>query len=118
MRTVTFEELTEILDNVPQQQEPPGIKPFACGTQFGDWTTANCERCTKGASPGKWPTCTIETALLEAYFDNGRITEDIARRMGWEPGNRYNWRCGEFEIAEQIRDQLEGADTGNFKDLQ
>jgi len=73
--------------------------PFCCGSQFGDWQLANCDRCKKGApDDGSWPTCDIQARLLEAYFDDGRVTDSIARRMGaMENLTAYNWPCGEFD---------------------
>ena len=45
--------------------------------------------------PARCP-CDIEQALLEAYWDDGRIPLPIADRMGRHEG-RYNWPCGEWE---------------------
>jgi hypothetical protein len=83
----------------------PSIRPFANGSQFADWTGCNCDRCTKGAhllGPDDWPTCEIELALGEAYLGDGKVTADIARRMGQtEHEGRYVWPCGEANWTEE-----------------
>jgi hypothetical protein len=84
-------------------------RPFHCGTQYADWSDANCGRCTKGADrdnpPARCP-CDIEQALLEACFGDGSVSLPIAERMGSleanEPGQapRYCWPCKEWEPTE------------------
>lgn len=77
------------------------MRPFSCGAQFSDWMYANCDRCKKGApDDGSWPTCDIQAKLLEAYLDDGNVTDSIACRMGAldYPGH-YNWPCGEIAEA-------------------
>jgi len=82
------------------------MRPFSCGSQYGDWTSANCERCTKAAEGYAWPTCEIEAALCEAYCGDGEITDRIAARMGESKG-RYNWPCGEVEWTEEWKAKCE-----------
>jgi hypothetical protein len=76
------------------------VRPFSSGTQFADWTSRNCDRCSKGASPtlepDQWPTCEIEGALVAGYVGDGTITAEIAKRMALEP-LALTWECGEFE---------------------
>lgn len=75
------------------------IRPFYCGGQFGDWTGANCDRCTKGSHkqhPDELPKCELEAALVEAYVTDGQIDKIIAERIGFDP-NKYNWNCTEWE---------------------
>lgn len=71
------------------------IRPFTCGSQFGDWTASNCSSCTKAAPPDatydSMP-CEIEKALTLAYLLDGRIPLPIADRMG-HGGGRYGWPC-------------------------
>ncbi len=77
------------------------IRPFSNGTQFMDWTAANCDRCAKAAdrdNPPRRCPCDIEQALLEACMGDGMIPLPIADRMGRDQG-RYNWKCGEWEAA-------------------
>ena len=78
------------------------MRPFHCGTQFGDWTSANCDRCKKNAEPDKpesW-VCDIQVALLEAYIGDGEISDEIADRMGRHEG-RYCWPCKEVEWTDE-----------------
>jgi hypothetical protein len=80
------------------------MRPFSCGTQFGDWEGANCCRCKKGAPDGSWATCPIQAALIEAYLGDGEISDEIADRMGRANG-RYNWPCGEVEWTEEWKSE-------------
>ena len=83
------------------------MKPFSCGTQFGDWEAANCERCTKGAPDGGgWPICPIQEELYSAYFGDGEISDITAKRMTLGEG-RYNWQCGEVEWTEEWKAKCE-----------
>lgn len=81
------------------------IQPFYCGSQYGDWTSSNCDRCKKGANrlgPDALPTCEIELALGEAYILSGNVTADIAQRMGYtDDGMAYTWPCGEVEWTDE-----------------
>jgi hypothetical protein len=72
-----------------------GIRPFSCGTQYGDWTESNCTTCTKArpnATTFEELTCEIERALSEAYVTDGRIPLPVADQMGHGDG-RYVWPC-------------------------
>jgi hypothetical protein len=57
------------------------VRPFSSGSEFSFWTHRNCHSCRKynGAewNPGD---CEIEFALALAYFGEGVITEEMARR--------------------------------------
>ncbi len=79
--------------------EPETIHPFSNGTQYMDWTTANCDTCRKqapaDASLDEMP-CEIEAALVWASLDAGRVPLPIADRMGRGEG-RYNWPCKEHD---------------------
>lgn len=81
------------------------VRPFFSGSQYGDWTSGNCDRCTKGAhrlGPDALPTCEIELALGEAYFGDGKVDADIAQRMGvTTSGVTYGWPCSEVEWTEE-----------------
>ncbi len=75
------------------------VHPFSNGTQYGDWTEANCDTCSKRADrdhPPETCPCDIEQALLYAYVGTGTISADIADRMGRSEG-RYNWPCKEHD---------------------
>lgn len=72
--------------------------PFSNGSQYGDWAASNCWRCTKDAPIGVPPTCPIQIALDGALFDDGTVSKDIARRMGYlGHEGHYGWPCGEIE---------------------
>ena len=77
------------------------VRPFYCGSQYGDWTDANCRRCVKGTDrenlSARCP-CDIEEALLDAYCSNGKVSLPIAERMRAEQRKHsYIWQCGEFQ---------------------
>lgn len=81
------------------------IRPFSSGSQYADWTGCNCDRCTKGAArlgPDALPTCEIELALGEAYFGSGKVSAEIAQRMGHtDHKGAYAWPCNEVEWTEE-----------------
>lgn len=66
------------------------VRPFYCGTQGLDWRCWNCRNCRRYNE--RTPTCDIDRALLDAYFGDGSVSADIARRMG-HPG----FRCTELD---------------------
>lgn len=71
-------------------------RPFSCGTQFADWVSANCDRCTHSKK------CDIVNALSEAFWGDGSVSIEIAKRMGCEsPETRFQWKCGEWEPTEE-----------------
>ena len=91
------------------ETEVTTVRPFDCGTQFQTWTASNCDRCTK-APPDEcsWPECPIYAALLNALWDTGYVTEDIAQRMGYtEHKGEYCWPCGEWEPTEAWKAECE-----------
>lgn len=82
------------------------FRPFHCGTQFGDWTMSNCDRCKLGASPTAQSfdeiACDIERALAKAYMLDGTVSRRIADRMGAiEHDGHYTWMCGEWDPTEE-----------------
>lgn len=73
------------------------IQPFANGSQFSDWCGANCDRCTKATKD-----CDLLLALDTAYFTDGMISDEIAKRIGavLSDGQRnrcYCWECPEVD---------------------
>jgi hypothetical protein len=83
-------------------------RPFSCGSQFGDWRTSNCERCTKSIGD-RWEVpykCDIECAIDHAYLGTGEIEDGIAQRMNYSP-DKYNWCCGEVEWTEEWKEKHE-----------
>ena len=78
------------------------VCPFSNGSQFSDWQSANCERCKKFTpSVENPPKCELDYEIGMAYLGDGRVTLDIARRMGYlDHPESYNWKCGEVEWTE------------------
>lgn len=83
--------------------------PFYCGTQGADWELANCDNCKKGGrytdeKQMDWVwLCDIQKAKDEAYMGDGSVSNDIARRMGYDDGaNLHNWPCTELDPIEPI----------------
>ncbi len=70
------------------------IRLFANGSQDADWQRVNCERCTKW---GEDPICDLDEALLVACWNDGTVSAEIARRVGWTDTDppRYVWPCSE-----------------------
>lgn len=82
-----------------QRDEANDVRPFHCGSQDADWTERNCWDCRKEwqeDAPTEWP-CDIQKALQDAYWDNGTISAEIARRMGYTACDVYTWDCPEKE---------------------
>ena len=80
------------------------IFPFANGTQYLDWDHVNCFHCKKATiNSSKILDCQIEQSLVNACFEDGSVTEDIANRMGYkdETPPLHIWQCGEFEGVPQ-----------------
>jgi hypothetical protein len=70
------------------------VQPFYCGSQFGDWIDRNCSRCSKYDPDEATGECEIDDALGMAYLGDGEISEEIARRMGYDEAV-YSWDCPE-----------------------
>ncbi len=75
------------------------IRPFSCGSQYGDWNSSNCDQCKKGAKePDNEIKCELQNALVYAYFDDGTISKKIAKRIGYFKNHgKYIWECPERE---------------------
>lgn len=75
--------------------------PFSNGTQYMDWQESNCCTCAKYRpdETDEEKCCPIEYALSFAAIDDGSVTDEIARRMGYKPGPPfyYVWECTERE---------------------
>jgi hypothetical protein len=84
-----------------QMDELKRVRPFWCGTQYVDWKERNCWRCKKSTDDNeflntqKWK-CEMEEALSAACMDDGTISREIAKRIGY-PGNYYSWDCPQRE---------------------
>jgi len=71
------------------------VHTFSNGTEYGGWESHNCHNCWKwsGHRSDTPPrsgddvsirrfNCTIDKALGEAYWGDGKVKESIAKRMG------------------------------------
>lgn len=79
------------------------IRPFSRGTQFMDWERHNCGLCNHAYDDDDNPTCPILSALYDALWGDGTITEEMWQRMGGHFWNIpqlgqfcYSWPCVEF----------------------
>lgn len=79
------------------------VRPFSCGTQYGDWRDRNCWQCRKSydstepkPKDGMGP-CEIDNALGLAYLGSGSVTKEIGKRMGYDNPLAYSWECPEKE---------------------
>ena len=74
------------------------VWPFSCGTQSMDWDQSNCCTCRRDPE-----ICEVSVALMVACFDDGTVSPEIAKRMGytdygWKGGvPRYGWPCLEHD---------------------
>lgn len=85
------------------------IRPFHCGSQAADWSSRNCDCCKRGfwwkSGRGEHDVpisemCELDVALAHAQNGDGTVSPDVAKRIGYRPGNaHYNWPCGEIEPA-------------------
>jgi hypothetical protein len=83
------------------------VRPFSCGSQYGDWRSRNCDRCIKSydnqnpqPKNGMGP-CDIDNAIGIAYIGSGSVTHEIAKRMGYDDPCAYGWDCPERELKPQ-----------------
>ena len=81
------------------------MRPFSSGSQYENWSDQNCGECARSNYPDPLPEppCPLELALLEACFDDGQVSNDVAERIGAldarpprREGSLYCWRCKEF----------------------
>ncbi len=76
-------------------------RPFSNASEFGDWVFSNCERCKKKYTDG-WR-CNIQYALDKAYMSDGKVTNNIAQRMGLlDNMDKYIWQCPEIELVGEL----------------
>ena len=92
--------------------------PFHCGTQYADWTSANCDRCTKSSPAAESFTdiaCLIERALAVGVL-TGNVGPRMMERCGAAKNKgRYQWPCPEWVPTEEwkrecLRRDIAGAD--------
>lgn len=68
------------------------VHPFSNGSEFSEWTARNCDRCLRRGDTGT--ECVLELALVRAYFGDGSVSADEARRLNRVDGDRKSV-CGE-----------------------
>ena len=68
------------------------VRPFSCGSEYGDWKLNNCEKCVKFTEK---PSCILEIELARAYLGNGTLSKEIADRLGVRL-DTYKWFCNEL----------------------
>lgn len=91
----------------------PSYRPFSNGTEFMDWISSNCDRCTKGPAIGHCgpnEKCDIENAFALASIAGGTIKDEIigdeanaqriAARLGWSGDGELPAKCAEFQAKE------------------
>ncbi len=82
--------------------------PFSNGSQYIDWCNSNCCRCDKSWNNGGAWLCDIEKALSYAAIDDGKVSDEIGKRMGFTDPLEYVWMCPEVEwTAEWIKEKTE-----------
>lgn len=82
------------------------VIPFSNGTEYMCWNEYNCCHCKKYHADDSGmviePVCQIDEALVESMFGDGKVSREMADRMGLknrrsEDGGFYlYWRCNEF----------------------
>ena len=84
------------------------FRPFSNGSQFADWESCNCDRCTKSklGDDGYAINCPLLNALFEAQMDDGTISEADAKGIGYLDENdqttrRYVWPCNQVVWTEE-----------------
>jgi len=83
--------------------DPKRIRPFSNGSQFCDWQSRNCDRCTKyvaGIDDISKSVCEIDIALGKSMWGDGSVSEEIGERMGYGDPLAYNWDCTEREMED------------------
>ena len=86
--------------------------PFSNGSQFMDWLSANCDRCKK-YNEDVDKTCDIEYALGMAYVNDGKITDEMAKRCGADVNKgKFQWMCPEVDWTEEWKKEYLEKTTG------
>lgn len=66
------------------------VSIFSNGSQYMDWMDRNCCECAKEV-------CEYQRAISVAAIDDGTISNEIAKRMGYTDPLEYTWDCPEKE---------------------
>ena len=81
--------------------EEKRVRPFHAGTQYLTWENANCCRCEKYSDDAS--ACDLMYALAVACLDDGTVSDDVARRIGYIEGPPfyYCWMCSEVKWTDE-----------------
>lgn len=90
-------------------------RPFSCGSQAADWGSANCSRCTKEFDhvSGAYR-CDIQKEI-DAYMEDGSVSADIARRMGYSDPLAFQWACTEVDWTPEWRAEYAIRQTWRYR---
>ena len=89
-----------------RQDDAERVRPFDSGTHYTAWMNRNCIGCSKFDAAEYRGRCEIDGALGEAYFGDGRVSGEIADRMGYTEAHAdtgsgrqfpWTWACPERE---------------------
>ena len=78
---VGVEAAAEIQKEKDKLISPEMIRPFSCGSEFGDWQYRNCEQCKQYDEDVK-RTCEYDRELGLAYCTDGLIRKETAEKLG------------------------------------
>lgn len=80
-------------------EEEMSYRPFSNGSEFGDWTCRNCDRCWKSkvSELTQRSRCPMENALARGSVSDGTIPQRIAKRLGWDGKSSLRDACPERE---------------------
>ena len=84
----------ERLAELRKDCEAGTVHVFSSGSQHYDWRAINCDRCAKAPPDGgiKVNTCEMEYCIAWACVTDGKVSKDIAARMGHN-SLLYSWKC-------------------------
>lgn len=77
------------------------ITPFNNGAEFWLWTDKNCDCCAKyenQSSNIEGSDCPLLSSIKLAIVRDGKITLDIAKRIGLDQNGNLLNKCREFEL--------------------
>jgi hypothetical protein len=94
------------------------VSPFSNGSQHVDWTSSNCDRCTKAYDEANQVyRCTIQEAIDRAGLIDGDVDEATAARMGITPETkgRYVWKCAEVSWTPEWQAEWRERQTRRYR---
>lgn len=72
------------------------MQPFPNGSSMGDFYDSNCHSCKKYKYEPE-DSCPMDVEIGLAYFGDGEISVETARRIGWSGDGYINAECKEKE---------------------